>query len=412
MSKANLVLFVVFILILLAVRCYYFYQHTPIYVNGELLTVSARIKSEPIISGKTQRFSIGLSHGAIAFITTMKYPFYAYGQQIDVTGKLRITQKDGNQILALAYPKIRNSAVKQDIVSATALNIRQKAIMLFQSILSPVDAGLLLGIVFGIKQNMPDAFMEQLRSAGVMHVIAASGMNVSMVAGALIFIFQRFLRRRTALVVSMVGVILYTFIAGMEPSIIRAIIMAGITFAAGIGGRQKTPFYALFLTAVFMLLFNPGLLFDVGFQLSFLATFGILSLKPLFVFLERGTIGALVGGDLTTTLAAQIATFPVLLVNFGSVNLLSVAINLLVLWVIPPLMVLGGVGALTGLFFKPLTQILMYLALPFLWYFESIVALSAKVSLPLQMEAVPLPFWLGYYILLTAVFLFYNEKAK
>ena len=109
------------------------------------------------------------------------------------------------------------------------------------------------------------------QTTGVFHVIAASGMNVSMLSGFLLAVLGRILRRQIALIVSIVAICFYAVLAGLEPSIVRASIMAGIAFTALLLGRQGTALWSLILTALLMLLFNPFLFRDIGFQLSFAA---------------------------------------------------------------------------------------------------------------------------------------------
>jgi competence protein ComEC len=108
------------------------------------------------------------------------------------------------------------------------------------------------------------------------------------------------------------GVLFYAFLAGFEPSIVRAAAMAIIAFGAALFRRQYFAFVSLFFTGYVMLFYRPSNIFDIGFQLSFLSTFGILGIKPLLplqkYFLVEGV---------STTLAAQLTTFPVLFGVFG-----------------------------------------------------------------------------------------------
>src|SRR6266852_3979746 len=100
-----------------------------------------------------------------------------------------------------------------------------------------------------------------LRTSGVFHVIAASGMNVTLVGGFLTSLFTLFLRRQIALLLSILGILFYALLAGFEPSIIRASIMGILVLSSQIFGRQAWPTYALLLTGYIMLLFDPSLIF-------------------------------------------------------------------------------------------------------------------------------------------------------
>jgi len=373
-----------------------------------MIVVNARIVTEPEIKDRVQRFKIK-PKGLDIYVTTGKYPIYSNAELLKIKGKVRVTEIDDRKFYTLSFSEINQIDIKSDLLTSLSLGIRAKAIKIFGYYLSDTQSALLLGIVFGIKQNMPDDFMLILRDAGVVHVIAASGMNVSMVAGSFIYIFQRFFKRRTALFLSLLILLLYVSIAGFEASIVRAAIMAGISFTAGITGRQKYSIYALFLTAVFMLFINPSWIFDVGFKLSFLATLGIIILKPVFdQWLKR--LSGSIKDDFNTTLAAQLATLPILLSSFGSINFLSILINLLILWTIPVLMVIGGISIISGLIFAQLGSFISVFSIPLLIYFEVVVRYFDRFKIPLVMEESSWTLWVGYYLILISFVLIAKKR--
>lgn len=131
-----------------------------------------------------------------------------------------------------------------------------------------------------------------------------------------------------------------------------------VAFGAGILGRQKTGILTLFMSGYLLLLWQPNFLFDVGFQLSFMATCGIMFVKSLLdqLFIKLGKIGEVSGETVTTTLAAQLGTLPILLSVFGQVDVLSIFVNALVLWTVPFLMIFGSLAAIGCLLFVPLGQ--------------------------------------------------------
>jgi competence protein ComEC len=173
---------------------------------------------------------------------------------------------------------------------------------------------------------------------------------------------------------------------------------------AALLGKQYAAVYALCLTGLVMVLIDPSQLTAVGFQLSYLATLGIILLQPVFgKSKEQKSIATvLFTDDVKTTLAAQIATAPILLANFGQINLLSIVANALVLWMIPIVSIIGGIAAILGLVFEPLAHISLYLAIPFLWFFITVITLSSKVPLMLGFATFPPSLIAGYYVLLLA----------
>lgn len=404
MTKKNFFLIIILLLSFLTLRFMYFYSNQASFIVGQNLLITTRIISEPVINGRSQTFRI-FYKGKRITVKTSSFPRYSYGQKISLNGSLDIkTYPKKPEILTLSFPKIIVNT-ETNILLILIYNIRQSIAHLFERALTARDASLLLGIVFGIRRNFDQSFLQALQSAGVMHVIAASGMNVTMVAGALLAIFSRFLSRRKAIIISLIGLVIYDTIAGFEPSIVRASFMAGFAFLGSLLGKQRFSLYLLFLTAYLMLFIQPGLVFDLGFQLSFFATAGIMLIKPLFSFLEKGKIGSLIGEDFSTTLSAQIMTLPFLMSAFGSVNLLSVFINACILWTVPILMVIGGIAACIGLVAPPLAVLILYTAVPFLRFFETVVIFFSRFPLWMKGE-MPGVLWIGYFCLIFAIIIF------
>ena len=254
--------------------------------------------------------------------------------------------------------------------------------------------------------------MDSLRNVGVVHVIAASGMNVTFVAGALIGILGQFLRRKIALTIAIFGIVFYAFLSGFEPSIVRAAIMSIIAFSAGLLGRDNFALTSVFITGGAMLFYAPRLLLDVGFQLSFLATLGILTIKPILDsgFGKLGILGRFGKDDLGTTIAAQVATLPILLSVFGSYGMLSVLVNALVLWTVPVLMVIGSIGLVVSFIFEPVGKLFLFATIPILYYFEETVMYFGDKGFILAMPPFPAAVWIGYYFIVLGIIVFYRQK--
>lgn len=404
--------------LLLILRLGLYYQKESKYSNNQTISFETTLLSDPQVLGRTQRIVASPEGREKIFINTALYPRFNYGDYVRITGtvKERLINNE-KTILTMNFPKIEAIKNSNNPVLAITSFIRQKVIFLFDKTLPPTSASLLLGIVFGIKKDMGSVFTDQLRFAGVTHVIAASGMNVSMVGGFLSSILVIFFRRQIALVFSLIGILFYAVLAGLEPSIVRATIMGMVGFSAQILGRQSLAIYGIFIAASLMLFISPNILFEVGFQLSCLATSGLIFIRPLFTRNERvdgveSTLRkyAVIGESLTTTISAQLATLPILLANFGSYSLLSVFANGLVLWTVPWLMVLGGIGAILGFIFEPLAKFFLYLSLPLLLYFQKIVSFFGSTGLKLQINEFPLGLTIGYYLILVSTLIILYQK--
>lgn len=408
MSKKLFAVIGVALLVLLYLRFDYFYKNQKAYQDGERAKLLGVVSEEPKFSFGKQRVKINTTGGTKITAVTSAVPMYEYGDDLQIDGVFTKEEFKGHNFWVMYFPGIKIRENDHNSITTMAESIRNEAKKLFENTLPPIHASLLLGIVLGGKQNMPDAFLENLRTVGVLHVIAASGMNVSFVAIFLMATLGKVLRRSLALFTAILGVGFYVMLAGFEPSVVRAAIMCTLAFSASLLGRQGYALGALIITGYLMLLFEPGLIEDIGFQLSFLATLGILLVKPLLdswlaVWKDKIRFINTLNDDITTTLSAQIVTLPILLGVFGSYGLLSVLANALTLWTIPILMTLGSLAILLGIVFAPLGKLFLFLSYPLLWFFETVVNFLGQVGWVLEIPAMPMVVWFGYYLILGAI---------
>jgi len=392
----RLFIFVTFLILILSLRLFLFYSQKTQYKDSQSISFEATVFSDPKFLGNYQDFSVNLPTGELIFVQTAGYQEYVYGDRIRISGSLKTKLLNNkNSILTLSFPKIEVARKSNGDFLAVVNSIRQKIIASFQVVLPKDASALLLGIVFGIKEDFSKTFLQNLKIVGVMHVIAASGMNVTMVSGFFFYIFSLVFKRQTAIFLSIAGIIFYDFLAGFQASIIRASIVGALAFSSQILGRQRDGVYILFLTGFIMLFLWPQFLTDVGFQLSFAATLGIMIIPNLFKKWENA-----LSGDLLTTFSAQVATLPILLGSFGTYSIWSILVNFLVLWTVPILMILGGFAAIVSFVFAPLAKLLLYLCLPFLVYFQFIVGFFLLIL----REHWPFKICLGNWYLLTICF--------
>jgi len=275
---------------------------------------------------------------------------------------------------------------------------------IFLRTLPDKEASLLAGIVLGSQKDLPFSFYEALRQSGTLHLVVASGMNVTILGKVVLDIFLKRFRRGTAVLASLLCILIYTFLAGGEAPIVRAAIMGSLAFSAQVFGRQYWAGWALFLTLSLMLLISPDLLFQVGFQLSAAATAGLIFLSPLINRLFKTRFLGLVEADLTETVSAQLAVMPLLLAHFGQFNFLSVFPNVLVAALVPLLMRLGGILLIAGMVSQALAQIIAWLVWVPLRYMVLVIEFFGQMSwLILEWTW---PWWLvfGYWVGLALLF--------
>ncbi len=231
---------------------------------------------------------------------------------------------------------------------------------------------------------MPHDFYEALRRTGTLHVVALSGMNITILV-ALIGKLTLFWGRKKSILITLLSIFVFISFVGPSASVVRAGIMGSLTLIAVYFGRRDWSLLSLVLAAGIMLIFFANWLTDVGFQLSFLATLGIIlfASKPESQKARgiKEEVFKKTKEDLQTTLAAQVFTLPVILFHFKQLSLVAPVTNVLVLWIVQPIMVLGFVLSLVSLVFSPLAYPLAWIIWLPLTYFIEIVKLTARIPL-------------------------------
>ena len=251
-----------------------------------------------------------------------------------------------------------------------------------QSLPEP-QAGLLNGILFGIKASLPKRFYEALLTTGTVHLIALSGQNISILTGVIAEITLR-LGRKISIIVTLAGVIGFVIFVGPTPSLIRAAIMGSMSLLAVYFGRQNWSLLSLVLAAGIMLLINPAWIGDVSFQLSFLASAGIITLGKAYQSKIKTIRQEFIRDlliNLRTTLAAQIFTLPLIWWRFHRLSLIAPLTNVLVGWTVTPIMVMGFGLSLLGWFYLPLGQVAGWLVWVPLTYMIEVIEITAKIPL-------------------------------
>ncbi|MEK7500898.1 MAG: ComEC/Rec2 family competence protein [Patescibacteria group bacterium] len=205
------------------------------------------------------------------------------------------------------------------------------------------EAAVFNGMVLGYDKNIPASLKESYNITGTRHILAISGMNISIVSLMLMNLGLAIgLWRRQAFWLALGGIIAFVLLVGSPPSAVRAGLMAGIVLWARNRGRLFLAWRPLVLAAFFMVLLNPRLLiFDIGFQLSFLAVAGILYFKNFWDRVFGWLPIKLARELLSLSFSAQITTWPIILYNFGTFSLIGPVANIFVVPFLNPIMLLG-----------------------------------------------------------------------
>src|SRR4029079_1785629 len=205
-------------------------------------------------------------------------------------------------------------------------------------------------LVDGDDAGLPERTATDFRTAGLTHLLAVSGTNLTLVVGALLVLARAIgVRARGLVVAGALGVVGFVLLARPEPSVLRAAVMGSVALVGmGSNGRQRGP-RALGLAVLGLMLFDPWLAGEVGFALSVLATAGIVFLAPGWRDALGRWLPRWVAEALSVPLAAQLACTPLVAAISGQVSLVAVLANLLAAPAVGPATVLGLAGGLVGL---------------------------------------------------------------
>ena len=318
---------------------------------------------------------------------------YQYGDHIRIRGSLETPPEDEEfsyrDYLALsgihAYMPNAEATLLPDARSGHWVKIwifalKERALENVYELYPDPEASLLAGILLGVDTGLPYDLQQAFKNTGTSHIIAISGFNITIIAALFISLFGKLFGKKTGSVVAVLGIAAYTLLVGAEAAVVRAAIMGGVALLAKQLGRHQNGVTSLLAVAVGMALLNPMVLWDVGFQLSFAATAGlILYADPLASWFVRLSsrftseyrakqIAGPVGEYFLFTLAAQFATIPIMAYHFGRISLISFIVNPFILPVQPAVMILGGLALIVSLLLMPLGKILAIFALPFTTY--------------------------------------------
>lgn len=401
--------------------------------EGKEFSGKVIIVKEPEIKGEYQRLTVESFQYDKFLINTNLYADYFYGDVLDVNCRLEIPRNKitdeviGRSVggglfdykLYLAKDNIyylcKSSKIEKigenqgNFIYKYILTVKNKVGSSVDKLIPSPESGLLFGLILGGDDKLLANIADNFSRTGLTHIVAVSGYNVTIVAEYLMLlgIFLG-LWRRQAFWLAIIGVFLFVLMVGFPSSAVRAGVMGSLLLWAMKNGRLANSQNAVLCSASFMLLLNPMLLrWDVGFQLSFLATLGIIYVYPI---LERYLINKdkfytgtkkIVSETLLLTFSAQVFVLPIILYNFGSLSLISPLANVLVLPIIPITMMLGFMMIFFAFFVPPVGTVFSWLTYLPLKYETSVINFLAGLKYS-SVEWKGFPWWAvaAWYIIL------------
>ena len=387
---------------------------------------SGIVVSEPEDKENSRRFVYLSDNGEKVLVSAPLYTRVEYGDRVEVNGKLERPGmiEDFNYGAYLAKDDIyyteSNALVKVlesgqgNVIKSALLKFKRSFVEHIKAILPEPESGLLAGLIISGKDALPKDILEEFRRAGVIHIVVLSGFNITLIAEFIRRSLEKFiiftkikLMPQAAAGLSLLGIFLFVLMTGAEATVVRAAVMAGIVIAAKLFGRNYNASRALLFAGTLMLLENPKILvFDPSFQLSFLATLGLIyfmaPIERRLGWIKRDSIREI----LAQTLATQLTVLPLLIYSIGDVSLVSIPANLLILLIVPYVMLTGFVATLvsylSAIIAWPITY-LTHLMLSWILFVSQTLG-----NLSFATFKLPLPLWVTVliYLLLLSLIIF------
>jgi len=427
--------FLLFIQIILIVIFFSFTQKNE-FVESEILACGDVIEEPSFSNGKT------------IFLMQLKYK-EVYGKRylakekvkVVINGRLNASYKDkilarGDFILpkkatnlgqfdAESYYSLKNIAgilyvnKSSDIkilskdrgIIKTAIDVKNHILDLFRLTLPNDQANLLGSILFGSKASpVSQETVENYRKSGVVHLLVASGNRISILLGICFFLQKFFnLSGFSTSVFATALIWLFTFMAGWGPSILRATVMGQISILGGIFDKDKDFYNTLCASAFIILTFVPKLLFDVGFQLSFAATWSFVYIAPVISKLLEDKIPKFWADSFSIAFSPYLATLPLNLFYFSTLSFVGIFANMVIVPLAEIITTMGFIFSVMLLFLKPIAQVFSYMLSAMLLIMDFLVGIFANLPFSFgSFGSFNIFFVLGYYAILV-----YNvEKIK
>ena len=222
-----------------------------------------------------------------------------------------------------------------------AAEIRTHYLEHMRAVMPHTDAAAIFAMLFGGYEGIDPALLEAYTTTGIVHILSVSGSHISLIAAVIawIAVILRLPRGLSAAAV-LSAIFFYVLLAGMVPPAVRSGIMGGAAFIGLVLGRERDAKYLLLLTGLLMLMVSPLLLFHISFQLSFLATAGLLFLAPVLAG-KVHRLPRLVSMAFSITIAAQLMVLPVLAWYFNQVSISALLANLIVVPIVELIIIMG-----------------------------------------------------------------------
>ncbi|MCX6701938.1 MAG: ComEC/Rec2 family competence protein, partial [Candidatus Zambryskibacteria bacterium] len=370
------------------------------------ISVEGIIVDEPDVRENNTKLTVGLRNIFIGTTTVAVnekilvsvpiYPEFKYGDKVKMTVTLNEPteiETEGRIFDYKGYLRVRGiwytsryttitleSGGHGSVIKNLLFKIKNIFTDSLNNVLPQPESSLMAGLLLGTKQSLGKDLLTEFQRTGVSHIVVLSGYNIAVVASSIMTLFK-FLPKNLSFGFGALSIVLFTILSGGGASAWRAAIMVLVALFAKKMNRDYKVSRVFGFTIVLMLAPNPLLLaFDPSFQLSVLATIGLIFVSPyitpyLLWVTEKFGLREIV----SSTIATQITVLPYLIYNMGIFSLVSLPVNILILGTIPLTMLLGFITGIVGLISLYLSFIPAFFSYILLWYQLTVVHIGASI---------------------------------
>ncbi len=369
---------------------------------GERVNLTGEIVDEPDIRENNQKLIIEVVEGSMKTKVLVTAGFgvdYKYGDEVNFSGKLQKPENfitdTGKEFDYVNYLKkdgiyyVMNYVTAEVVSSGNGNFIKSFLFSMKEKFLEEINFAitepenlLMGGLILGEKATFSADLRQQFIDTGTIHIVALSGYNVTIIAEWFMKLFKLFFSPTVGISAGIVLIWFFVLMTGMGSTAIRAGIMATLALVARATGRNYDVARALILAGVLMILFNPYVLvYDVSFQLSFIATVAVIFLAPrIEKYFLWATDKFQLRDIVSVTCAAYIFVLPFILYKMGNLSLVALPANILVLPFIPFTMILGFITGFVGLVWYGFAVPVGFISYLFLHYELSVIGFFSDFS--------------------------------
>jgi len=355
---------------------------------------SGVVVREPDVRMDSVRYTVKTDEFGLVLVKYLLYPRLSYGDELRITCTLRKPEpiEDFRYDMYLARFNIYTTCSRPYIQKVGEkhahmfmfyiLRAKEIAAQRINELWPEPHASFMAGLLYGYRGGL-GSLNEHFSRTGVTHIVAISGYNITIISMILMNICSYLLiPRKKAFYYIVFGICVFLIFAGLSASVVRAGIMGIIVLVARQLGRPSRIANVLLLTAVFMTMHSPHIvLWDAGFQLSYISTLGLIYITPTIekYFMRIPEVFAL-RESVTTTLSAIVATLPLILFQFKRFSSVAPIVNVLILWIIPWIMSIGFFAVVLSYIAMPIAEVLVWISYIGMHYIIVVVKFFSGLS--------------------------------